>query len=60
VRIYLAKKGVTTATELVDLGSMQHKSAAYATINPLQRVPALMLDDDTVIIETIASTACSK
>ena len=33
---------------------MQHKSAAYAAVNPLQRVPALVLDDGTVITESIA------
>jgi glutathione S-transferase len=33
---------------------MQQKSAAYTAINPLQRVPALMLDDGTVIAESIA------
>jgi glutathione S-transferase len=54
VRIYLAEKGVAVATEQVDLGSMQQKSAAYSTINPLQRVPALVLDDGTVLTETIA------
>jgi glutathione S-transferase len=54
VRIFLAEKGVTVPTEQVDLGAMQHKSAAYAAINPLQRVPALLLDDGTVIAESIA------
>jgi glutathione S-transferase len=54
VRIYLAEKGVAVPTEQIDLGSMQHKSAAYAAINPLMRVPALVLDDGTVITESIA------
>ncbi len=38
----------------VDLGALEHMSAAYAAINPLKRVPALVLDDGTVITESIA------
>ena len=33
VRIYLAEKGIAVPTKQIDLGSMQHKSAAYAAIN---------------------------
>jgi len=54
VRIYLAEKGIVVPTEQVDLGALQQKSDAYAAINPLQRVPALVLDDGTVITESIA------
>ena len=54
VRVYLAEKGIAVPSEQIDLGSMEHKSAAYTAINPLQRVPALVLDDGTVIAESIA------
>jgi glutathione S-transferase len=54
VRIYLAEKGISVPTEQVDLGSLAHRSAAYTAINPLQRVPALVLDDGSVLTETIA------
>jgi len=54
VRIFLAEKGITVPSEQVDLGQLQQRSAAYAAINPMQRVPALMLDDGTVIAESIA------
>jgi glutathione S-transferase len=54
VRIYLAEKGITVPTEAVDLAAMQHKSEAYTAINPMQRVPALVLDDGTVIVESMA------
>ena len=45
VRIFLAEKGISVPREQVDLGTMQHKSAAYTAINRLQRVPALVLDE---------------
>jgi glutathione S-transferase len=54
VRVYLAEKGIKIPTEQVDLGAMGHKSPAYAAVNPLQRVPALELDDGTIITESIA------
>jgi glutathione S-transferase len=54
VRIFLAEKGLTVPTEQVDLGSLQHRGPAYTAINPMQRVPALVLDDGTVITESIA------
>jgi glutathione S-transferase len=54
VRIFLAEKGVTVPTEQIDLGQLQQRSDAYTAINPMQRVPALQLDDGTVIAESIA------
>ena len=51
VRVFLAEKGITVPLEPVDLGKMAHKTPAYAAINPVQRVPALELDDGTVISE---------
>jgi glutathione S-transferase len=54
VRIFLAEKGITVPLEPVDLGALAHKSEAYKAINPVQRLPALQLDDGTVISESIA------
>jgi glutathione S-transferase len=54
VRVFLAEKGVNLPTEQIDLGGLQQKTDAYTAINPLQRVPALVLDDGTVIAESIA------
>jgi glutathione S-transferase len=54
VRIFLAEKGMSVPIEPVDLGALEHKTPAYAAINPLQRVPALVLDDGTVITESMA------
>jgi len=54
VRIFLAEKGITVPTEQVDLGQLQQRSDAYTAVNPMQRVPALVLDDGSVIAESIA------
>jgi len=54
VRVFLAEKGISVPTEQVDLGALAQKSDAYRAINPLQRVPVLVLDDGTIIAESIA------
>jgi glutathione S-transferase len=54
VRIFLAEKGIEVPTEQVDMMAKQHLTPAYAAINPLQRMPALELDDGTIISESIA------
>ena len=54
VRVFLAEKGITVPTEQVDLGKLEQRSDAFSAINPMQRVPALVLDDGTVITESIA------
>jgi glutathione S-transferase len=54
VRIFLAEKGIAVPQVQVDLGKLEHKQPAYAAVNPLQRTPALELDDGTVITESIA------
>ncbi|MBV8790661.1 MAG: glutathione S-transferase [Pseudolabrys sp.] len=54
VRIYLAEKGIEVPTEQVDMMKGEHKTAQYTAINALQRMPALVLDDGTIITESIA------
>ena len=54
VRVFLAEKGVTVPVVSIDLARLEHKAPAYVAINPLQRTPALELDDGTVISESIA------
>jgi glutathione S-transferase len=54
VRIFLAEKGITVPLESVDLGKREHRSPEFAALNPLQRLPVLVLDDGTVITESIA------
>jgi len=53
-RVFLAEKGIAVPTEQVDIMAMQQFTPEYTAINPLQRMPALVLDDGTVITESIA------
>ena len=54
VRIFLAEKGVSIPQVHVDLGKLEHKTPEFAAVSPFQVIPALELDDGTVIGETIA------
>lgn len=54
VRVYLAEKNITVPMTPVNLGKNEHKSDAFVGLNPLQRVPVLVLDDGTIITESIA------
>jgi len=54
VRIFLAEKEMSVPTEEVDLGALAHKAEAFTAVNPFQRVPALLLDNGTVLTEAIA------
>ena len=54
VRIFLAEKGVTVASEQVDVPAGQHREAPFLSKNPYGTVPALELDDGTCISETVA------
>jgi glutathione S-transferase len=53
-RIFLAEKGISVPAEQVDMMKMEHRTPEYTAINPLQRMPALVLDDGTVITESLA------
>jgi len=53
-RIFLAEKGIELPIEQVDINARQHKTPEFTAINPLQRLPALVLDDGTVICESLA------
>lgn len=54
VRVFLAEKGVTVPTEQVDIGARAHKTPEFTAVNPMQRLPVLVLDDGTVISESMA------
>jgi len=54
VRIFLAEKGISIPMVQIDLATLEHKQAGYTAINPYQQLPALELDDGTVIGESVA------
>ena len=56
VVIFLKEKGILDQVEIVnlDLGKLEHKTTEYKAIAPNSRVPALQLDDGTIILETTA------
>ncbi|OJU30693.1 MAG: glutathione S-transferase [Rhizobiales bacterium 68-8] len=54
VRIFLAEKGIEVPLAPVDMGALGHRSAEVTGLNPLQRLPVLVLDDSTVLTESIA------
>ncbi len=54
VRIFLAEKGLQIPFEELDLMRGALKTEAFTTLNPLQRVPVLLLEDGTAIAESMA------
>jgi glutathione S-transferase len=52
--VFLAEKGIEVPFEQVDIMTGAHKSANFTKLNPVQRVPVLILDNGTAISETIA------
>ena len=55
VLIFIAEKGIENIeVENLDIGKMEHKAPEYKKIAPNSRIPALVLDDGEVILETTA------
>lgn len=54
LRIFLAEKGLSVPYEQADLMAGELKSEAFTRLNPMQRVPVLVLDDGTAISESVA------
>ena len=48
------RRGLTFRWSRWTSARQQHRTEAFAAINPMQRLPALVLDDGTVIAESIA------
>ncbi len=54
VRIYLAEKGLSVPTETLSIVAGEHKAAAFLAVNPLGQLPALVLDDGSVLTESLS------
>jgi glutathione S-transferase len=54
VRIFLAEKGLAVPFEEVELMAGELKTEEFTALNPMQRVPVLILDDGAVIAESVA------
>ncbi len=54
VRVFLAEKGIEVPLVPVDMNAMGHKAPEIEALNPLQRLPVLVLDDGTVLTESVA------
>ena len=56
VLIFLKEKDILDQVKIIDLdlGKLEHKTSEYKVIAPNSKVPALKLDDDTIILETTA------
>ena len=54
VRIFLAEKGIDVPRRQIDFANWEQFSDAFKALNPMQRVPVLILDDGTPISETMA------
>ena len=54
VRIALNLKGVAYELITVDVDRQQHREGAYAAVNPQMALPSLVLDDGTVLTQSLA------
>jgi len=54
VRIFLAEKGIEVPNVQVDIMKGEHKQPEYLKIAPNGLLPALELDDGTVLLESVA------
>jgi glutathione S-transferase len=52
--MFLAEKGLDAPLVAVDLAKLEQKEDAYCAVNPFQTVPALELDDGSILTESIA------
>lgn len=59
-RMVLAEKGIAHDTVVIDLGQAEQLSDAYRAINPGCTVPALKLDDGTVLTDNAAIVAWAE
>lgn len=54
VRMFMAERGISLPTEMVDLPSGENRQGDYLKVNPAGQTPALLLDDGSVVSEILA------
>lgn len=54
VRIFLAEKGLEVPMTQHSIPRGEHRGEAFLRVNPLGQIPALELDDGTVLTESVA------
>lgn len=54
VNMFLAEKGIEVPTEVLNLPGKEHLTPEIKALNPLQRLPILVLDDGTALSESMA------
>jgi len=54
VRIFLAEKGLRVPTAHVSIPAGEQRGEEYLKVNPLGQTPSLVLDDASVLTESIA------
>ena len=57
LQLFLNYKGIDLETQQIDLGSLEQHGEEYAAFNPLRTIPALELDDGTLLTEVIAQVS---
>ena len=54
VNIFLAEKGIEVHREVFNIPKKEHLTDEIKALNPMQRLPILVLDDGTAISESVA------
>ncbi len=54
VRIFLAEKGVDIPLQEIDVARNENATPEFLAVNPLGKLPALELDDGTILTESVA------
>jgi glutathione S-transferase len=54
VQIFMAEKELEIERIQIDINKLEQRSEDFTRINPMQRLPVLVLDDGTAIAETVA------
>ena len=53
VRMFMAERGISLPTEMVDLPSGENRQGDFLKVNPAGQTPALLLDDGSVVSEIL-------